>query len=78
MPDLKGLRVSCRAVIMAVARDQKWPIGWAFDGKNIFAPSQFLPQHPQVHQVGAASFPTILQHPYKGGTFYYSQQDLMS
>ena len=32
--------------MQALAEQQQWPVGWAFDGlKNMYTPEAFLPQH---------------------------------
>lgn len=52
---LKLVLSSSRGIMKALAEQENWPVGWAFDGKNIFAPSLFLPQYEQSHEVSTHS-----------------------
>ena len=39
--------------MLELSVQQRWPVGWAFDGrKNIYAPVMFLPQHETCYEVG--------------------------
>ncbi len=43
----------CVVVVAAVAQQERWPAGWAYDGgKSIFSLAKFLPQHENVTEVG--------------------------
>ena len=44
-----------RMVMQALAEQQQWPVGWAFDGlKNMYTPEAFLPQHETHYEVRQA------------------------
>ena len=41
--------------MQALAEQQQWPVGWAFDGlKNMYTPDAFLPQHETHYEVCCA------------------------
>ena len=41
--------------MQALAEQQQWPVGWAFDGlKNMYTPEAFLPQHETHYEVRQA------------------------
>ena len=46
-----------REVIHALAEKERWPVGWAFDGvRNIYSPTNFLPQHEEEREVRLLHF----------------------
>ena len=51
-PDAPCAAAARRMVMQALAEQQQWPVGWAFDGlKNMYTPEAFLPQHETHYEV---------------------------
>jgi hypothetical protein len=36
--------------VRQLAENEGWRVGWVFDGRNLYAPTLFLPQHETEYQ----------------------------